>query len=176
MNKKTLILLSAVLLVAAACNKQTAPTTNNADTSDNTSGQQQTSAKPTSLKGLLSAGDQICTYSDGQNSTVVYVASGKERVDITSKNDNVTTNMHTIMDGTASYTWIDGQTTGFKTMMNAQNNESLGQNPGASSEQQVDINRQLNYNCLNGSSDSSKFKLPANVKFMDLSTMKIPGQ
>jgi len=175
MNKKLLIVLSAFVLVAAGCNKEAATTNTNMQTSQPAPAPAPTSMSSTSsLKDLMAKGDQMCTYSDNGNSGTVYIGSGKTRMDFVATSQGKTSNVHSIMDGTTSYTWIDGQGTGYKMAINK---SGITPNTGSTSTpQQVDPNKQVNYTCSSWSVDDSKFTLPGGINFMDLSSMKIPGQ
>jgi hypothetical protein len=176
MSKKFIIALTVVLLVAAACNKKVQT---NSDTKINTksesSGTQSLSASNnTSLKGLIAAGKAVtCTFSDNGNTGTVYAAGGKAQTDMTTSSNGQTITAHTLIDGQTSYTWMDGQTTGFKTTLTA----SAQAKPSSQGNgQKVDPDKAMNYNCSAWTVDSNKFIVPVNVQFMEFGSFKIPGK
>jgi hypothetical protein len=175
MNNKVLGAIVAVIVIAlvgyfAMANKgnegQEANNQNNQAQNSNTDNDE---PQKTSLKGLLSSGSQQCTYSDAQSSGTVYTANGKARIDMSSVTNGVTTNSHAIVDNQTYYGWVDGQPSGFKFSIAQSSTGSAGSN------QNVDVDKQVDYDCDGWSVDNSKFNLPANVQFTDLSSFQVPG-
>lgn len=130
-----------------------------------------------SIKDLLALGRaQQCTFSDtvtGGTDGVVYVANNKVRGDFTATVGGTATGSHMIVDGTAAYLWMDGQTTGFKTVLDqAQPSVAAGQT------QQFDANTSVDYSCKAWSVDNAVFTLPSGVTFSDPSALlpAAPGQ
>ena len=69
------------------------------------------------LKGLLGLGQsQTCTYTvgEGLGTSTVYISNGKMSMETIVKTGNTDITSHMIMDGTTSYSWMDGQKTGYK--------------------------------------------------------------
>lgn len=128
------------------------------------------SSSPKSLQDLLALGTtQKCSFQDSTTSGTTYIANGKTRGDFSTTESGNVTSMHTIMDGKTSYTWIDGQTTGFKVAVNASSQSTSG-----SPSQGVDASKKLDYNCSVWTTDNSMFDLPSGVQFTDLSSFKLP--
>ena len=125
-------------------------------------------AQKTSLKDLVAGVSQQCTYNDGHTEGTVYTSGGKARMEITSVTNGITASFHAIMDGTTYYQWADGQPNGFKFEVNKSSTGSAGPS------QNVDVNQQVDYNCQNWPVDASKFVLPANMEFMDISSFTPP--
>ena len=130
------------------------------------------STTPASLKELMSGASSVrCEFSSTEDenisSGVVYAANGRARVDFSSTIKNQTTAGYMIMDDSMSYTWIEGESKGFKISTKAttpsQTNES--------SEKQFDPEKKIDYSCKNWSVDNSVFELPSSVEFTDLSAM-----
>ncbi|OGG49041.1 hypothetical protein A3G63_00635 [Candidatus Kaiserbacteria bacterium RIFCSPLOWO2_12_FULL_52_8] len=116
-----------------------------------------------SLGALLAAGvAQKCTFSDEQSlsSGTVYIANGKVRGDFAADANGENMQVHMIGDGITMHTWVEGMSSGFRTMMNAR--ASSG-----SPAQSFDTNKQMNYNCSPWSTDNALFVLPSGVIFSE---------
>lgn len=89
------------------------------DNSLSQNGNQNTS-ETTNLKSLLAqGGNYTCTFQtiadNGQTIGTIYASASKSRLDLTVKDSaGLNTIAHIIRDGSTSYTWVDGTTTGFK--------------------------------------------------------------
>lgn len=170
--KKGVGIVLAIIVIALiayfAFGRKGSDTTEQSNTtsSSQSSDQSSNSTKTSSLKSLISSGNQSCTYNDGQTTGVVYTANGKARMDFTSTTNGVSTASHSVIDGDIYYSWIDGQPSGFKFSMNQSTTGSAGSN------QNVDVNKETNYNCSSWSPDNSKFVLPTGVTFTDLSKLQ----
>lgn len=128
-----------------------------------------------SLKDLIESGQaQKCTFKDKSASVNVegttYVASGKMRGDFNSAVGENNIMMHMIVNDKTSYTWMDGQTTGYKMVFDPANMAAP-----TGSQQSVDINKVIDYNCSNWTVDSSVFTPPADVKFSEVGAMMVPS-
>jgi hypothetical protein len=77
-----------------------------------------------------------------------------------------TSTTHMIYDGATAYSWIDGQSTGFKMKLDGD---------VQSNQQMMDPNKDFNFSCKSGSGDSNKFDLPKGVTFSDLGTVTLPS-
>ncbi len=125
-----------------------------------------------SLKALLSATTpQKCTFTEAvENSTsngTVYIAGGKMRGDFTSVAYGKTIVSHMVMVDSTSYMWTDeGQ--GFKMAFDA------SQSTSASGQQGMDVNKELEYQCMPWTVDASVFVLPSTITFKDMSAL-VPG-
>src|SRR3990167_2945471 len=115
MNNKVLWGVGALVIVGVAAyllmSNKPATDTENDSTQNN---QPQTASQKKSLRDLMASGSQKCVYTDGQSSGTVYVANGKTRMDITTVANGANTGSHAIIDNETYYTWVDGQTSGFK--------------------------------------------------------------
>ncbi len=162
-----------ILLVAAGgvlflkyAKAPTAPQTESAKTQ---------SAKPTnnsvdaSILSLLSGGKtESCaiTFPDNKGAGSVFVADKKFAGDFTTKgSDGKETTGHVISDGTYLYIWSSAMPTGIK--MNLADAKNATQN--AQANQAIDINQKASLNCSPWLPDNSKFVIPTNIKFSDMS-------
>ena len=179
MNTKALAAVAAIVVIGVAVYFVTANKGNDStqDAQQQSTGQQQGNAdtsgqstqQPTngtvssSLRELTAQGTRKCTYSDANSSGTVYTADGKARMDISGTYNGVTTASHAIIDGETYYGWVDGQPSGFKFSTAITGAGSAGSN------QNVDVNKKIDYSCGSWSADASMFVVPANVTFTDLS-------
>jgi len=138
----------------------------------------QTATKPqttNSLKGtilgLLSGGKNVncqITYPDNKGTGSVYVSDKKFAGDFTMKgSDGKETTGHMISDGTYMYVWSSGIPTGIK--MNIADAKKATQNSGAN--QSFDVNQEVGLNCNPWAPEASKFTVPTNIAFKDMSQL-----
>lgn len=98
----------------------------------------------------------------------VYVADGKVRGDFTSQVPQAgTVEVHMIADGTYAYTWTNMMKTGFK-MSTAKPAET---NDTPTAYAQDFYNAKYDYQCSPWTADASKFVLPTDITFNDMSSM-----
>ena len=184
MNKKLLIPVAAVVLllilvgggvlVMSSRNKsKTEPVTTKQNEANKV---QETQVAKKSLKDLLAAGiPQKCTFKDLSNDVDMegtsYVANGKVRGDFKSSVNGETSSGHSIFDGKTSYVWMDGTSTGFKMEIDP----AVTATPESSSQQGVDLNKTIDYNCSAWIPDQSLFNPPENNYFFYFLKMD-PGQ
>jgi hypothetical protein len=93
------------------------------------------------------------------------------RGDTEVKTANVTTRMHMIVDGKTSYSWAEGQDTGYKMDFAAMKTDSMKGSDMSQNQTAVDVNKNYNFKCSNWSVDTSKFTLPTGVTFKDMAEM-----
>ena len=132
-------------------------------------GQTETSSGMKSLKDLLSAGiAQKCTYSttddSGTSEGTTFISGGKMRGNFSMMASGKTTKSHMISDGKTSWIWTDGETTGFKMMVEETSEES-------SIEGGTDWDQKVDYKCSPWVTDGSYFTPPSNVEFTDFSEL-----
>lgn len=126
-----------------------------------------------SLKELLMSGiSQQCSYSDTNvNSSIQgtsYIASGKVRNDYTSTVDGKTITGHMIVNNKVGYMWTEGETTGAKMAFDPEN---VNVDSSTEQNQQVDVNKTLDYSCTPWLVNEASFTPPTSVTFTDLSAM-----
>jgi len=136
------------------------------------------SAKPASnnstsdsILSLLSGGKNVncsITYPDNKGTGTIFVADKKFAGDFTTTDTaGKETTGHMISDGTFMYIWSGSMTTGIK--MNLADAKNTAQN--AQNTQGVDINQKVGLNCSPWLPDNSKFTVPTNIKFQDMSEL-----
>lgn len=128
-----------------------------------------------SLKSLLTAGKNVnceITYPEGQGKGNIYVSGNKMRGDFSSTANNKAMTYHMIQDGMYSYMWGDESNQGTKFKIEA--DKPLPSAPAGT--QTADLDKEVDMNCSNWSTDESRFSPPGNIKFIDMSEMmKNPG-
>lgn len=120
-----------------------------------------------SIKSLLGLEKNLnCTFSypDGKSKGTVYVSGNKVRGDFSVAVDNRDMESHMIQDGSYSYIWSGQEGSKFKI------DETVKASPTTSSDQ-VDLDKEVDMKCLPWTIDNSKFAVPADVKFTDISQM-----
>lgn len=119
-----------------------------------------------SLRDLLSlSSPQECavtfTTQNVETKGTVKVAQGKVRADYETVVNGKPWNVHALLDGSNSYTWMDGMPQGFKIALSS----DAVQGSGAQT-QGTDVNQKMNVVCKAWNVDTSFFSLPTNVDFM----------
>jgi hypothetical protein len=139
-------------------NTQTAkPTTGNA-TSD-------------SILSLISGGKTVncsITYPDNKGTGNIFVSDKKFAGDFTTKDTSgKETTGHMVSDGTFMYIWSAAMATGIK--VNLENAKNMAQNSAVT--RSFDVNQKVGLNCSPWLTDNSKFTIPTNIKFQDMSEL-----
>lgn len=125
-----------------------------------------------SIMSLLSGGKNVncqVTYPDNKGTGSVYVSDKKFAGDFTTKDANgkeTTGNM--VSDGTYMYVWSSAMPTGIK--INLTDANKAAQNAQAS-QGISNINEKVNLNCNPWAPEASKFTVPSNIKFQDMSQL-----
>ena len=123
--------------------------------------------------GLLSGGKTVncsMTYPENKGTGTIFVSDKKFAGDFTMKGtDGKETSGHMISDGTDMYVWSSGMPMGIK--MNLADAKNAAQKAGTNANQSVDINQEVNLNCSNWAPDNSKFVVPSNIQFRDMSKL-----
>ena len=168
-NKKVILVIAALVVLGIigffvfgkkSANPLPVPTSQESTQSANQN-------QPSSLKDLLSKGiAQTCTFTNDTTQGTVMVSAGKMRGDFAVTTDGKTTQSHMIVDGTTSYIWTEGQTTGFKMAFNPEATAQPAA-PGAAPAGGINTDQKLDYTCNPGVADSSVFNLPAGINFME---------
>ncbi len=177
MSRQILLPLVVVLILAAiggyfAYNRFINPTSLNL-AQNATTGQPQASINPSkqgSLKDLISQRNVRCevSYPEQNGQGEVFVGDKKVRVDSSIKIAEKNVVSHMIQDGDFLYMWTEDSDMGTKMKFDT----SLAQPAASAGKQQTaNLDQKVDYECSNWSVDSSKFILPTNVKFSDLSSL-----
>lgn len=125
------------------------------------------SATKESIKNLFSSGKNVTctvTYPDNGGGGTMYIADKKMRGDFSTKDSSgKQIESHMILDGDTSYSWMGTQ--GVKMKIDS----TVKASPAAGTTQQgTDLDKQQDMNCSSWSVDNSKFALPGDVKFTDM--------
>ena len=127
-----------------------------------------------SLHDLIGSGTtQTCTFSIAGTATsssmtgTIYTASGSMYGDLvkTDATGKVTT-AHMIIAGGIGYLWSDALSKGVKMPWSEANSTALMNKYGS-----VDMNQGATYSCTSWAPDQSKFALPTNTQFIDVSKL-----
>lgn len=117
---------------------------------------------------LIAKGETLsCTFedkADGSNTTgTIYVDHKRLRSDFSTASEDKAVNGHMIMTSGMAYTWVEGMTTGIKASLEGQTK--------AGESQGVDANKKLNIHCNAWTNDETKFSVPTQVKFSDITSL-----
>lgn len=147
-------------------------------TNTQTAKPQTTNSLKGTILGLLSGGQNVncqVTYPDNKGTGTVYVSDKKFAGDFTMKGtDGKETTGHMISDGTYMYLWSSGIPMGIK--MNLEAAKNAAQN--TQNVQSVDINQEVGLNCSPWTPDNSKFTIPTDINFRDMTQLlkQVPAQ
>jgi len=141
----------------------------------------QRSEQSGTIKSLLAMGKDVAcdvSYSVGQNKTAgkVYVAGQKMSGDFTvTTSDGKALDTHMVQKDGYIYYWSSIVPQGTKMKIPTESESPVPAPGGVSTGFNAD--QQVQYRCSPWGADDSKFNLPANVQFTDVSAMtKSPGQ
>lgn len=132
-----------------------------------------------SIANLLTSGKNVnctMTYPDGKGSGTIYVSGHNMRGDFMVNVEamgEVKSSM--IQDGEYAYMWSDADKKGTKFKVSGLPSPSPAANSQAES---VDLNQQVDLKCSAWGVDASKFTVPGDVEFTDMSAImeKVQGQ
>jgi hypothetical protein len=177
MNKKVIIAIAVIVLLLLVGGAYVASTKNKSATSPSTTSstestqtQESSQASQKSLKDLLTSGiAQKCTFKDVSNNVNMegtsYIANGKIRGDFSTTSEGKTTTGHSIFDGKTSYVWMEGTSTGFKMEIDL----TATSTSESQTQQGLDLNKTIDYNCSTWITDQSLFNPPSDVTFTSFS-------
>ena len=174
-KNKTLVIVAAVIILlllggaAYLMLSKSSKTGTPAEKTSVTEPKGSSSSITGSLKSLLTGGKtQTCTitYPDNKGSGTIYVADKKFGGTFTIKETNgkdITGYM--VSDGTYMYTWSTAAAMGIKIKL-----ETAEKAAGNTQTGTGDLNQEVNLNCSPWIVDSSKFAVPTNIQFTDMSS------
>lgn len=141
-------------------------------TQENTITEPTTQTSDKTLRSLLSSAlAQKCTYAEtvegSQANGTVYIGNGKMRSDINMVSGEDTIVSHTIFSDNTVYIWTGEQNTGLKMTFNPE--EEIDAPETIDNPNNVDLDKELDYQCGPWIIDKTMFQLPANVEFNDMS-------
>lgn len=178
MQKKAGLLIGSIVIIVVLAaffmiqKSNPSTSTQTADSAQNTSSQSLGDFAKGSIASLLTAGKNVtCSmkYPDGNGSGTIYVTGKKMRGEFTVKMDaSKEYQSSMIQDGEYAYMWSDADKKGTKFKVSGIPSSS----PAAAAKSEVvDINQEVDLKCSTWNVDSSKFVVPADVEFTDLSAM-----
>lgn len=175
MNKKVLIVAGILLLLAfggVAGFKLMGNKKVDSTSQDIQNGNPTAPNAVQSLKDIFSTGQsQTCTYSADTGSGVVYVNSGMMRGDFETKAETVQTG-HVLVKDNTSYVWAEGQANGIKMTFKPEDLDSVIAK-GTETQTNPENLEDINYSCTSWKADSSKFELPKDVQFSEITLPKM---
>lgn len=175
MNKGIIIAVVAALVIAGAgvfLAKQKAPGTSEKMGDTETVANNLDSSPVSSIKELMEThGNKTCTFSDAESksSGEVFVGDGKMRGNFEINTKDSQESSHIIFDGQRVYAWSDSGNEGY--LMSLDAIDEINSKFGNGDTQMADINKKVDLNCSDWSTDSSQFQLPTGVEFKDFSAM-----
>jgi hypothetical protein len=127
-----------------------------------------------SLHELIGSGvTQVCTFSIAGTATsssmtgTIYTSSGSMYGDFAKKDaTGKMTTAHMIISSDEDYLWSDALSKGVKMPWSAANSTALASKYGS-----IDMNQPTTYSCTDWTPDQSKFTLPTNIQFIDVSRL-----
>ena len=124
-----------------------------------------------SIKDILTGGKtQSCTisYPNNSGSGTFYVSDKKFSGEFTIKdNKGVEMTGHSVSDGTYVYVWSTAAPMGIKMKLDSAVNAAEGQTQTGN----MNFNQEVNYKCGPWIVDNSKFQIPTNIQFSDMSNL-----
>ncbi len=173
-KNKTLVIVAAVVILALLGGAAYLTLSKSSTAPEQTTGQEQSKASPVGVTGTLKSlfgKNQYCTitYPNNGGSGAVYVSGNKFRGDFTTKiaGEKETTSQ-VVSDGIYTYIWSSESPTGIKMKLDVTSPAAGAQTGNFNLDQEVGLN------CSPWEVDASKFTVPANIQFTDLSSMVAP--
>jgi len=124
------------------------------------------------MQDLMARGKSMrCTYTQeveggGTATGVVYMADKNARVEITIKEANSPSGkMYALMNQEWVYSWVDGSSQGVKMTLEASELSEKNE------ETVSNLSKEIEFECKSWKKDNSKFKVPTNIEFQDMSEM-----
>lgn len=172
MNKKILLGIAIVIVLAAAYLYVSQQKNKVSDNSDSTPAVSKIMGSE-SMRDLMAKGKPLqCEITQDNVKSKFYFADKNIRTNFVTTVDNKDNIGHMILVDNTTYTWMDGETKGFKMTTSPElNNE--GQT-NAQNNEQVNLDAKVDYVCSSWSKDKSYFELPAGIEFTDLSSFTQP--
>jgi hypothetical protein len=122
-----------------------------------------------SIKDLLSSGSsQECTFKDNEsgNEGIVYVAGGKMKGNFTTNVEGQSAVSNVIVNENVMYSWMEGQTTGYRFAFDPEDVEEARQEAEQGS---VNLNEEVDMSCKPWMGGSNEFDPPSDVNFQEFS-------
>ncbi len=136
--------------------------------------EEQATKTKTSLKDLITSGkSQKCTFVDKSEDVdiegVAYIGKGKLRADLNSDTGGDEIMAHVIINSGKSYIWFNGKKTGYMISF-----EESKLKAASGDQESVDIDKIINYSCINWKFDNGYFSPSPEVKFQNVDMTPVP--
>lgn len=164
MKKTGLIVTAVVIVVLLAGGGFYLMKSSKSPVTTQTTNPQDNNSIAGTIKSLLGK-TEVCaiSYPNSETKGTIYVSGNKFRGDFTIKRDGIVISAgNAISDGTYLYAWSSESAMGVKMKVDAVPTAPDGKPQG------VDINQKINLNCSPWIADNSKFAIPSNIKFTDM--------
>jgi hypothetical protein len=128
------------------------------------------------LMGLMGMGKNLqcdfdyATEGKAGSKGTVYVSGKKVRGEFESNVNGKQTMMHMLQDGDYTYVWGSAMPEGIKMKVVAPEG-TQNTNTTSPANQYFNPNQEMNFNCIACGVDASKFAVPSDVTFRDMSSM-----
>ncbi|MEA2007227.1 MAG: hypothetical protein U9O20_03665 [Patescibacteria group bacterium] len=133
------------------------------------------------MTDLLARGKSMkCTYTqevegEGTSDGIVYMADKNSLVEMTTNADTGRVGkMYALITDEWHYSWVEGSSSGFKMTVEAAEMDEKMKNSVS------EMTNEIDFECKKWKKDNSKFEIPSNVNFQDMSEMmeglEIPSQ
>ncbi len=173
MTKKIAFLLLTLVLLftVSACSKKT----NQQSVNSKAKNTQASKVKSISgsLKSLMSRGQDLkCTYSakdptsSEQMKNVLYISNNKSLTESELIGADQNMKVSVLIDGDNMYSWSNLSKQGTKSNLKKMKEDDLAEN--SNEEFAAVYNKDNDYKCSSWKRDDSKFKVPSDIKFIDL--------
>lgn len=176
MKKYGIIIAVIILVVALGVGgflfmKYSQPPAMTHETSATSTSPQSSNATTASILGLLSGGQTvscIINLPDNKGTGTIEVVDRKFAGDFTvTDNSGKQLVSHMISDGTYVYAWSTATADGFKMKLDTAKNAATN----AQNNQSVNLNQKVDLKCSPWGVDNSKFAIPTNIKFTDMTDL-----
>lgn len=180
---KQVVIISAVIAILGIAGlaafvmvpKTSAPSNSQPTVTNNTaSPASQDSTIKGSIQSLLSAGKNVkCEIAmpDSGAKGTTYVSGDKIRNDFTVKVGQTEMMTHMVKEGDYMYMWQDGTSQGTKIKFDMNSPKPSAVSTQEAQAQIANLDKQVDMNCAAWSVDNTKFDIPKNVVFNDMSQM-----
>lgn len=173
MNKIIVVVVAGLVIGASAVGAYIVLNKDNSNKeSKNTSvsNLSRTTQEEVSINDLLTRNASLeCTYDvvdgDSTNTGVAYFSGAKDMYgEFTNKTKDKSSTAFVIRRGDTQYVWQKDSSEGYKADVSAYDKEKQQQ-----MSQSLDPNQKYQFSCKNWKKDSSKFEVPTDIKFTDIS-------
>lgn len=178
MKIKNIFITTIAVLTLSACSTQNIPVQVPQPTdTPQPSAQSDTEINKGTFQDLVNRGTSVCTYSYKDETTTstgtVYIHNKQMRGDTVSTVDGSQINGSLIIKDDTMYTWTTNPKQGVKFSLSEiqemSKDHTTGMSPEIENKTLDSINQEYDYDCKNWTPDQTKFTIPTDITFMDMS-------